>query len=113
MWDIGAISFEIEDVSTESPVMTIAVTTPDGVIAFMGEPDVADTVLVVRGVHVQGARANLAGAGNLLVLARALMERMGYDGLVVEGAVRTSGARPHHRPRVLRFTRRDRAAPGG
>ncbi len=106
MWSIGDISFEIADEITEWPILTIAMLTPAGELLFTGEPEIRGRVLVVHGAHVQGSFANRIGAANLLVLAQALMERMGYDELVVEGAVRTSGANPEHTPRIMRFSRR-------
>ena len=74
----------------------------------MEEPEIAGPTLILRGVHMQGARPNAIGAGNLKVLARVVMERMELDGLVVEGALRTTGANPGHRPRPIRFARRHR-----
>jgi hypothetical protein len=46
-------------------------------------------------------------------LARATLDWLGddYDELIVEGAVRTSGANPGRRPGDLRFTRRLRTPP--
>jgi hypothetical protein len=95
---------------TSDPVVTVVVSTPDGTLKFMAEPEAQGSTLVLRGTHAQDAHANAVGAGNLLVLAQALMERMGFDGLVVEGAIRTTGANPGRRPRLLRFTRRVRHA---
>lgn len=76
----------------------------------MVEPEAQGSTLMLRFVHVQDARPNAVGAANLAVIARALMETIGIDGLVVEGAVRTSGANPGRRPRVIRFTRRVHSA---
>jgi hypothetical protein len=108
MWRIEDISFELVDDMTSDPVVTAVVVTPAGRLIFMAEPRIAGLILELRGTHVHGAQRNAVGAGNLLMLAQAVMERMGYDGIVVKGALRTTGANPGHRPRDLRFTRRAR-----
>jgi hypothetical protein len=85
--------------------------TPHGGFRFMAEPEIVGSTLIVRGLHIQDARANAFGAANLQVLAQVVMERMGIDGIVVEGAIRTSGANPGRRPRAIRFTRHVRPPP--
>jgi hypothetical protein len=111
VWDPAGISFEIIDDMTSDPVVTVVVSTPGGTLRFMAEPEMSGSTLILRGVHVQDAWANAVGAGNLKVLARTVMERMDLDGLVVEGALRTTGASPGRRPGVLRFSRYVRPAP--
>jgi hypothetical protein len=110
VWDAADLSFEMVDDLTSDPVVTIIVQTPAGRLSFMAEPEMIGSTLVLHRVHVQDAWANAVGATNLMRLARTVMERMDIDGLVVEGAVRTTGANPGHRPRVLRFARRVRPA---
>jgi hypothetical protein len=110
VWDSAELSFEMADDLTFDPVLTIVVQTPDGRLRFMEVPEMFGATLVLRRVHMQDARANAIGAANLKVLARTVMERMELDGLVVEGAVRTTGANPGRRPRVLRFSRSFRSA---
>lgn len=111
MWSPEDISFDIVNDMTSDPVVTVVVSTPNGTLKFMAEPEVQGSTLVLHGTHAQDARANAVGAGNLLILAQALMERMSFDGLVVEGAIRTTGANPGRRPRVLGFARHVRPAP--
>lgn len=108
MWSIEDISFEIVDDMTDSPVVTLLVTTPIGELAFVAEPVTEDDgkTLRLRGTHVQGAHRGAVGVSNLSLIAQAVMGGMAFDELVVEGAVRTSGARPGHRPRDFRFSRR-------
>lgn len=110
MWAVEDVSFELVDEMTDDPIVTLLVLTPAGRLTVTAEPIVQGTSLRLQGTHVQDTRANTIGAGNLLVIAQALMERMGFDGLIVEGAIRTTGANPGHRPRILRFARRVRAA---
>jgi len=112
MWTRGDIAFDIIDDMTVDPVVTVLVSTPDGPLEFMAEPEAHGTTLVLHRLHVQSVR-QAVGAANLMVLARALLEEMGFDEFVVEGAIRTTGANPGHRPRTLRFSRRVRAAAVG
>jgi hypothetical protein len=111
LWGVADISFEIVDDMSDDPVVTLRIATPVGSLTFMAEPVMQGTILRLTRTHVQGAASNMIGAGNLLVIAQTVMEGMDLDGLVVEGALRTTGANPGHRPRVLRFTRRVRPAP--
>jgi len=114
-WTVEDLWFEIINDMTDDPVVTLSVTTPVGVLMFVAEPVVSGTTLILRRTHVQDGQANAVGVGNLRVLAQALMERIGFDGLVVEGALRTTGANPGRRPGILRFTRcvRPAASRGG
>ena len=111
MWAITEISFEMVDDTTDDPVVTLFVMTPAGRLTFVAEPVERGATLVLKGVHVRDAHPNAVGAANLMVIAQALMERIGYYGLEVEGALRTTGANPGYRPRVFRFTRRVRTSP--
>ncbi len=108
LWDVADISFEIVDDMSDDPVVTLRIATPVGSLTFMAEPVMQGTTLHLTRTHAQAAAPNTIGAGNLLVIAQAVMEGMDLDGLVVEGALRTTGANPGHRPRALRFTRRVR-----
>jgi hypothetical protein len=105
-WSSRDILFEIVDDMTDDPVVTVRVGTPAGSLTFVAEPVVMGTTLLLRGTHVQDGLPNKVGAGNLVLIAQALMEGMGFDGLVVEGAIRTTGANPGRRPRIMRFARR-------
>jgi hypothetical protein len=111
MWDVADISFEIINDMTDDPVVTVLVQTPIGQLTFTAEPVEDGNVLVARGTHVQDPSANAVGAANLMVIAQAAMKEMGYDGIVIEGALRTTGASPGRRPDILRFSRHVRPAP--
>jgi hypothetical protein len=111
MWAVTDISFEIVDDMTDDPVVTLLVRTPAGQLTFIAEPVEQGAILVALRTHVQDATPNAIGVGNLMLIAQAIMIRMGYNGLVVEGAVRTTGTNPNRRPRPLRFTRHVRPAP--
>jgi hypothetical protein len=111
MWAVGDISFDLAADLTDDPVVTVFVTTPAGLVTLIGEVFDRGAVLVLRGVHIQDATPNRIGAANLMVMAQALMERLEYDGLEIEGAARTTGANPGHRPGRLRFRRRAGSSP--
>jgi hypothetical protein len=106
----------IEDASSEGNIVTISIGTPAGNVVVMAEVDLSPDgkILFARGVHIHSdAGARTIGVANLRVLAAFVLERMNCDEASVEGAVRTTGANPGHRPRVLRFTRRVDPAAGG
>jgi hypothetical protein len=105
------IEFHLLDDLTSGPVVTVEIVTPAGVLLAMAEPEEEGHALLLRRFHMHAAAgANAIGPGNLRRIAEVVMERMDYHELIVEGAVRTSGANPGHRPRQ-RFTRRLVVAP--
>jgi hypothetical protein len=110
MWEPAQITFDLVDDMTTDPVVTVTVRTPAGVLKLMAEPERVGRTLVLHGLHLQDLSPNAIGAANLIVLAHVVMQRMDIDELVVEGGLRTTGANPGRRPRVLRFSRRVRAA---
>ena len=111
MWRRNEIEFIILENLTEGPVLTVEIVTPAGSLYAMAEPIEQGRTLILKSFHIQAVSgARLFGPGNLRFLAELLMEMMDYDDLVVEGAVRTSGARKGHRPRPRRFARRHIAA---
>jgi hypothetical protein len=112
LWTIQDISFDFVDDMTDDPIVTLRIFTPIGPLTFMAQPEMVGATMVLKGLHAQDSTANAVGKGNLMVIARAMMEGMDLDGLVIEGAVRSTGANPGHRPRNIRFTRRIRPAPG-
>jgi hypothetical protein len=110
MWEPAQITFDLVDDMTTDPVVTVTVHTPAGVLKLMAEPERVGRTLVLHGLHLQDLSPNAIGAANLIVLAHVVMQRMDIDELIVEGGLRTTGANPGRRPRVLRFSRRVRAA---
>jgi hypothetical protein len=114
MWTSHDIRFDdIDYDATEHPVVTIRIVTPVGLIEVMAEVAVDGHSLRLQRLHVQSAvEPNEIGHANWRLVAAMVMERMDYDEIIVEGAVRTTGASPGRRPRPIRFARRVRAAPG-
>jgi hypothetical protein len=64
-----------------------------------------DRTLILRGLHLEGKGPAQFGPGNLRKLADAVMEELGCDEIVMEGATRTTGANPGNR-KIYRFQRR-------
>ncbi|MFL5283299.1 MAG: hypothetical protein ACJ8AW_20480 [Rhodopila sp.] len=95
---------------TAQPVVTVRVLTPLGALRFMAKPVMQGATMLLKGLHVQHLSRNAVGMAKLTLIARLVMERMDLDGLVIEGAVRATGANPGHQPRGIRFTRRIRTA---
>jgi hypothetical protein len=114
MWTLGDINFDdIDYDATDHPVVTIKIATPVGLIEVMAEIAVDARSLRLQRLHVQSAvEPNAIGHANWRLVAAMVMERMDYDEIIVEGAVRTTGASPGRRPQRIRFARRVRAAPG-
>jgi hypothetical protein len=104
--------FDIVAEETDHPVATVSFVTHAGDIQIMAELQEAGRTLRLIGLHIQGAAANTIGIANLRILANAVMEKMDYDAIEVEGAVRTTGASPGRRPGRLRFARRSGATVG-
>jgi hypothetical protein len=109
-WTAEDVSFDIVYDMTDHPVVTVRVLTPIGPLRFMAEPVMRGRTMLLKGLHVQDLSPNAVGVANLTLIAHVVMERMDLDGPVFEGAVRSTGANPGHRPRGIRFTRRVRAA---
>ncbi len=104
-WAADQLSFEIVADETDDPVVTIIISTPAGVLKVMAEVEECGTVLLLKGTHVQAEAVNKVGVTNLRLIAQVVLERLGYDAIEIEGALRTTGAGPGHTPRRLRFTR--------
>ncbi|NLS15404.1 hypothetical protein HGP16_02385 [Rhizobium sp. P40RR-XXII] len=103
------VAFRFVNEATFHPVCTVEIQTPDGVISVMAEPQMVGNALYLRGFHIQGEDIlmNDLGAHRLRNLAEIAMEEMECHELVVEGAVRTTGAGRGRTLRPIRFTRRD------
>src|SRR5689334_10469776 len=110
VWRPEDISFVLLDDQTFDPVVTVEITVPEGKLLAMAEPLVVGRTLILQAFHMhsEGIGANRVGIVKLRSLATVLLERMELDELVVEGAARTTGASPGHRPRPLRFSSRAR-----
>jgi hypothetical protein len=102
--DEDDITFEIVYDASEGTVITASIAVAAGSIELMGEISENGRTLLATGVHivVRGPSGPLTKR-TMEAIARRVMAEMDYDEIVVEGAARTTGARPGHRPRQFRF----------
>jgi hypothetical protein len=102
--DDGDVTIEIVYDASEGTVITARIAVTGGTIELMGEISEQGRTLMATGVHlaVRGP-AGLLTKRTMQTIARRVMREMDYDEIIVEGAARTTGARPGHRPRQLRF----------
>jgi hypothetical protein len=104
MWSPDDIAFDMQFDHSEGQVWTITIMVPGAMIELMGEVSDEASRLVAKEVHIQVTGTTpVLTRGNMKVIAQKIMEKMGYDSIIIEGAVRTSGARPGNRPRQFRF----------
>ena len=106
VWRADDLTFDIIDDVTDHPVVTIRITLPGSSVDLMGEVIAKDTELRLIKVHIfiSGTR-NILRKGQMQAVALVIMERLGYDRIVIQGAARTTGACPGRRPRPFRFAR--------
>jgi hypothetical protein len=106
-WNPEEIQVDLDEEACEGPVTTIRVKARDVVLFVMGEIVEDGDRLVVTRAHVTsiGVGPNDIGIANLRQIARVVMEKGGYDEIIVQGAFRTTGARPGRRPGSIRFVR--------
>ncbi len=114
VWTSADIEIVLDDELTDDAIATVRIVTPLGELLVMAEAEQNERELVLHRLHIQGDTLgpNDLGPAHLRQLARAVMERMDFDAIIIEGATRTSGTRRGRVPRTLRFTRRIPAASG-
>ncbi len=107
MWRPDDILIIVDDALTDDPVLTAEIGTPMGRLKVMAEVSMGYRVMTLHGLHLHGLgiAPNRFGPAALRKLADAVMEEFECDEIVVEGAVRTSGANPGNAP-GFRFIRR-------
>ena len=78
---------------------------PGATITVMGELEDVKGGLVVSRAHISISPpdAGVLTRKTMGVIAERILGDTGYDYIVVRGAARTTGARPGHTPRDLRF----------
>jgi hypothetical protein len=113
VWTLDQLEWlGVVEADAEGDIITVRIGTPLGFVLLLGEVDLSadGRVLIARGVHMQSdAGSNGTGIVNLRTLARFVLAKVDCDEARIEGAVRTTGARPGHTPRRLRFVRADGA----
>jgi hypothetical protein len=93
---------------SEGTIATARVTTSVGTIMVMAEVALEGRFLTLRGLHVhgEGVGMNELGISGLRRIVAEAMEDLDVDEIVIEGAVRVTGASPGRTPRRLRFARK-------
>jgi hypothetical protein len=108
IWRKNEVAFTFLDDLVAHPIVAIAIDTPAGELRVMAVVQEAGRIMTLSRLHMHGEQAaarNSVGPGNLKVLAQIVMEGLDLDGLVIEGARRTTGAGAGRTPRRIRFTR--------
>jgi hypothetical protein len=90
---------------SEGTIATARVTTSVGTIMAMAEVALEGRSLTLRGLHVhgEGVGMNELGISGLRRIVAEAMEDLDVDEIVIEGAVRVTGAGPGRTPRRLWF----------
>ncbi|MBZ0128619.1 MAG: hypothetical protein K8F59_05855 [Rhodobacteraceae bacterium] len=101
------IAFEIVMDDSEGNVLVLDVVMAAGRLSVMAEFELEGRRLFAKGMHVhaEGFSPNDLGWKLLRKIAESALERLDYEELIVEGAVRTTGASPGRLPKRLRFKR--------
>ena len=86
-------------------VATVVIDVPGATIMVMGELEDVDGGLLVDRAHISITPPDIRvlTRKTMDLIADRILEDTGYDYIVVRGAARTTGARPGHIPRDLRF----------
>lgn len=101
-----ASTIEIDlDPMSEHPVWVVIARTPLGTIRMLGLLRLEGRCLLVDDAHVEGLFPGALGRAGLNAVGYRLMEVADVDRLVIQGAVRTTGARPGRRPRAFQLVR--------
>lgn len=96
---------------SEDPIFLVEVITPNGSLELLGEFEIGERNLVIRRAHLGGDPSKKWGWTLLRQLGRAIAEKLDVDEIEIHGAVRSTGANPGRKPRVLRFPRSDEPQP--
>jgi hypothetical protein len=111
VWTRDQISFAIDPVGSDADVGTIRIATPAGALLLMGVfGPLTARILTISEAHTDAGPGgfvgrNAIGVANLIAIAQAFILEFDYDGIIIEGAARTTGRRRGKRPRPFRVTR--------
>jgi hypothetical protein len=95
--------FSLESYEFSEGIAVVRIRIGDKCIDIAATVEVAGNSVTLRGGHVGGEVANRIGVGRILALLRWTKQELGLDELRIEGATRTSEARPGHLPRPFVF----------
>ena len=112
MWSREDIRIALDPDATDFPVVGVEIETPMGILRIIGEVVETGRRIVVEEAHIEsatpaGASFDPAGLGlrNLIAIARAFLEEVDADEIIVRGGVRTTGRGKGRRPQPFRYAR--------
>jgi len=102
---------ELEAVFDDGDMVMIDVRIGNASACILAQVVLDRTQMILRRMHVDGPGANLLGPAVLKSIVRRMMEIADVETVVVEGAIRTTGAGPGRIPDPIRFRRTSRRDP--
>jgi hypothetical protein len=99
------IDYYLLDDGSEGVVVTVVIDVPGATVMIMGELEYPDGGIVVERAHISISPPDVRvlTRKTMGAIAARILEDTCYDYIVIRGAARTTGARPGHTPRELRF----------
>jgi hypothetical protein len=96
--------------ATDHPIVTLEIEISEGTLWVMAEVavDPENRTVLAQGLHVhgEGFESNSLGYRRLRQIVQYMLEELEYDGCIIEGGMRPTGASPGRQPKQLRFKRR-------
>jgi hypothetical protein len=108
------IQFLLEPDSTDHPVVTLRIVTPDAQLMAMAEVVQVGRTLMLFGLHLHGVDTapNQLGPAKVRAIANACLEVMDLDEILIAACLRTTGANPGRTTEPVRFARYASAGTG-
>jgi hypothetical protein len=92
----------ITEVTEEEGVIEIVAEGENGEIRIMGNIETTEGTITLDQAHVQGQGAGTSGLKEMGTIIREFGRTRGASEVIIQGATRTTGARPGHTPRLIR-----------
>ncbi len=92
----------ITEVTEEEGVMEIVAAGENGKIRIMGNIETHEGTITLDQTHIQGQGAGTNGLKGMGEIIREFGRSRGASEVLIQGATRTTGARPGHTPRPIR-----------
>lgn len=98
---MGDVEESVTVVDRDEDVIEVLIRTPYGDVTVVTGFGMEGDALVLRELHIEGPGAGTLSPARLRSYARELGRQEGVRRVIVQGAKRTTGANPGHRPRVI------------
>ncbi len=92
----------ITEVTEEEGVIEIVAEGENGEIRIMGNIEINEGTITLDQAHIQGQGAGTSGLKEMGEIIREFGRSRGASEVIIQGATRTTGARPGHTPRPIR-----------